>query len=315
MFALLFGLAIAETYTVVKGDTLTKIAKRYGTTVAQLCEWNNISNANLIKVGQKLIVSQESESESSSSESSTPSTSTSTETSQYIVQSGDTLSKIAKKFDTTVATLVSMNNIENADVIYVGQVLTVPGSAGSSQTPITPSAPFTGKVTMEQMEQMTWKNLTQDHVDDLNRALETFGITGLQSIRHFISQCAHESDGGRYTKEIASGKAYEGRASLGNTQPGDGPRFKGAGFIQLTGRHNYQKFCDYMGDQRIMEGVDYVAAKYPWTSAGFWWHLNKMNDRCEKGASVEEITKKVNGGTKGLASRTTWYNLACQVFQ
>lgn len=145
-------------------------------------------------------------------------------------------------------------------------------------------------------------------IDEMNKCLFTYDITTPERIRHFLSQTAHESGGGRYTQELASGEAYEYRSDLGNTQPGDGPKYKGAGYIQLTGRANYQAFCDYMGDPRIMEGCSYVSTTYPFTSAGFWWYNNRMNDLCDRPASVEEVTKRVNGGYNGLDDRQRYYN-------
>jgi len=177
------------------------------------------------------------------------------------------------------------------------------GSGGGSTTG--------GVITDSQMQRMGWKNYK---LADLNACCKKFGITTSARIRHFISQCSHESCCGVYTKEIASGQAYEGRTSLGNTQPGDGPRFKGAGYIQLTGRSNYQALANYLGDQNVMQGVDYVAANYPWTSAGYWWYRNNMNSLCDQGASVETITKRVNGGYNGLESRRNYYNRACGIF-
>ena len=71
-------------------------------------------------------------------------------------------------------------------------------------------------------------------------------------------------------KEIADGWAYEGRSDLGNIEPGDGPRYKGAGVLQLTGRYNYQRLANGIGDQKVMDGVDYVSNTYPFTSACIW---------------------------------------------
>ena len=164
-------------------------------------------------------------------------------------------------------------------------------------------------VSADQLRAIGWRNF---NIDELNNCLSRFGITTLPRIRHFISQCSHESACGVYTQEIASGTAYNGRTDLGNTQPGDGPRFKGAGYIQLTGRYNYQRFANFIGDQNVMQGVAYVAAHYPWTSAGYWWYANNMNALCDSGASVETITRRVNGGINGLSSRQMYYNRCVQ---
>jgi putative chitinase len=63
-----------------------------------------------------------------------------------------------------------------------------------------------------------------------------------------------------------------------------------------------------------MEGADYVSTTYPFSSAGFWWHDHKMNALCDAGATVEKVTRRVNGGTNGLADRQKYYNKACTVF-
>ena len=149
--------------------------------------------------------------------------------------------------------------------------------------------------------------IRDDEVTELNACLHQFGITTKPRLRHFLSQTAHESGGGRYKKELASGWAYEGRADLGNTKSGDGPRFKGAGYIQLTGRANYQDFADFIKDPAVMQGVDYVAEHYPFSSAGFWWQSNKMNQLCDSSPSVKDVTLRVNGGTNGLADREMYY--------
>ena len=78
------------------------------------------------------------------------------------------------------------------------------------------------------------------YVEPLNAAMSEFDIDdNVERETHFLAQVAHESGGFNYVRELASGEAYEGRASLGNTEPGDGVRFKGRGLIQITGRENY----------------------------------------------------------------------------
>ena len=223
----------------------------------------------------------------------------------YTVVKGDTLTKIANKFGTTVKNLCDWNGISNPDKINVGQRLIV------KKTKPTPT-PGGQIVTGDQMKRMGWSNY---NLNDLNNCLKKFGITTPARIRHFISQCSHESACGRYTEEIGDRNycsKYDGR--MGNDQPGDGYKYKGAGYIQLTGKNNYRAFANYIGDNRVMEGFTYVAKNYPWTSAGFWWHNNNRNSLCDRGASVEEVTKKVNGGYNGLEDRRKYYNKACQIF-
>ncbi|MGL5881253.1 MAG: glycoside hydrolase family 19 protein, partial [Xenococcaceae cyanobacterium] len=148
---------------------------------------------------------------------------------------------------------------------------------------------------------------------DLNNCLNQFQINTPPRMRHFLSQTAHESGGLKWLKELADGRAYQGRKDLGNIHPGDGPKYKGAGVIQLTGRSNYQAFANFIKDSRVMEGVDYVSKTYPFSSAGFWWHNNKMNTLCDKGASVEQVTRRVNGGFNGLQDRINYYNKALKI--
>ncbi|CAL5981635.1 SCP-like_extracellular protein [Hexamita inflata] len=182
-----------------------------------------------------------------------------------------------------------------------------------SVTPLQ-STPSAYVVTMAQLQQLGWNKLTNAVLADLNSALQFYQISGIQAIRHFISQCAQESTLGYYTVEIADGQAYEGRQDLGNIYPGDGPKFKGAGYIQLTGRYNYQAFANSLGDQKVMGGCQYVASTYPWKSAGFWWNMNGMTAFCNNGATVEEVTKKVNGGYNHLEGRKAYYKKCVTVF-
>lgn len=131
-----------------------------------------------------------------------------------------------------------------------------------------------------------------------------------------MAQIAHESGGLKWLKELASGDDYEGRSDLGNTQPGDGRRFKGVGAIQLTGRSNYQSFSNYIKDPRVMEGCNYVAEHWPMSSAGYFWYLNDMNKLCDRSdVNVEMITRRVNGGINGLEERIRYYERACNVVQ
>ncbi|HRB84734.1 MAG TPA: glycoside hydrolase family 19 protein [Acinetobacter johnsonii] len=136
-----------------------------------------------------------------------------------------------------------------------------------------------------------------------NVHMRTFGILD-NSLRliHFLAQLAHESGNFRYMEEIASGAAYEGRKDLGNTQVGDGKRFKGRGPIQLTGRANYRKYGQQLGID-FENNPDIVALP----SVGLlvackFWSDNDLNALADKD-DVLTITRRINGGTNGLADR------------
>jgi predicted chitinase len=166
-------------------------------------------------------------------------------------------------------------------------------------------APQPELVTMAQATAVFTRAPSTTQLADLNACLTRFNINTPARIRHFLAQVAHESGGLRWMLELASGDAYEGRADLGNTRAGDGRRFKGAGAIQLTGRFNYQRFADYIKDPDVMDGAAYVSARYPFTSAGFWWHLNAINAFVDQGANCRQVSAKVNGRdpANGLADR------------
>lgn len=140
---------------------------------------------------------------------------------------------------------------------------------------------------------------------ELAQIATKFGITNNLRLAHFLAQCAHESGDWRYRNEIASGQAYEGRRDLGNTQTGDGVRFKGRGYIQLTGRANYGVFSQFIGEDCVAQ-PELVANKYPLASAAFFFNRNKLWTICDQGATddvVTKVSKRVNGGTNGLADR------------
>ena len=140
-------------YTVQSGDTLSGIALKFSTTSSKLAQLNSISNPNLIYVGQRLLVNQSSNSNSSSSgQSSSTTTNTETSSASYTVKSGDTLSGIASQYNTTVNQIVSLNQLSNPNLIYVGQVLklknsqtTNSSSSSSSSTATTTAGTYTVK--------------------------------------------------------------------------------------------------------------------------------------------------------------------------
>jgi putative chitinase len=167
-----------------------------------------------------------------------------------------------------------------------------------------------------------------------------FGITNNLRLAHFLSQCGHESGGFKAVREnlnysakglvgifkkyfsptlavayerqpdkIAN-RVYASRMGNGDENSGDGYKFRGRGYIQLTGKENYTRF-DTTVPENIIADPDLVATKYPLASAAFFFNSNKLWAICDRGATPEvvtAVTKRVNGGTIGLADRNKHFN-------
>jgi putative chitinase len=172
-----------------------------------------------------------------------------------------------------------------------------------------------------------------------------FGITNILRLAHFLAQCGHESGGfkavsenlnysadglkkifpkyfpgnlnesyARQPEKIAS-RVYASRMGNGDEASKEGFKFRGRGYIQLTGKSNYTAFAKFIGEDTIAN-PDLVATKYPLASAAFFFNSNKLWAICDQGATdavVTSVTKRVNGGTIGLADRIKhfkeYYNL------
>jgi putative chitinase len=139
--------------------------------------------------------------------------------------------------------------------------------------------------------------------------LDRYAINTPLRIAHFMGQVVHECAGFRTTEEFASGVAYEGRKDLGNTQPGDGKRYKGRGLIQLTGRANYKKIGAALGlaleDNPELAGDPVISLRI----ACEYWKSRKINTQADKDDLIA-VTKLVNGGTNGLEDRRTYLRKA-----
>lgn len=137
----------------------------------------------------------------------------------------------------------------------------------------------------------------------LQAAVDRFGISANPlRLAHFLAQVAHESGSLRYTEEIASGEAYEGRTNLGNTEPGDGRRYKGRGLIQLTGRYNYRE-CGAALGLPLEDKPDLLAEpEAACLSAGWYWASRGLNGIAETD-DARKVTRVINGGYNGLADR------------
>lgn len=147
----------------------------------------------------------------------------------------------------------------------------------------------------------------------LKKYTRDFKINTPARLSAFLAQIAHESGCFLYTEEIASGAAYEGRLDLGNTEPGDGCRYKGRGLIQLTGRYNYSKLTDdthidFLSHPELLSEPEYAVM-----SACWYWSTRGLNGLADSGR-FHTITKRINGGYNGLADREYYYRKCKEAF-
>jgi putative chitinase len=143
----------------------------------------------------------------------------------------------------------------------------------------------------------------------LNNNFDGFEINTLLRKRHFIAQVCQESGQFLYVKELASGRAYEGRKDLGNINVGDGMKYKGRGLIQITGRINYAMLSDFLfKDNRLLSTPELLESpEYAVKSAMWYWQshgLNKVADMDD----ITLITRKINGGLTAIDNRINYYN-------
>jgi len=178
-------------------------------------------------------------------------------------------------------------------------------------------------------------HIPESVMKELPEAINKFNINSNLRLAHFLSQCDHESgnfkavsenlnyskDGlmkifpkyfpgnlaesyARNPEKIAS-RVYGSRMGNGDETTKEGFKFRGRGFIQLTGKANYEKFTKFIGED-CTSNPDLVSTKYPLSSAAFFFDSNKLWTICDKGATddvVTQVTKRVNGGNLGITDR------------
>jgi predicted chitinase len=188
------------------------------------------------------------------------------------------------------------------------------GSAGPVSGP-EPTGGGAGSVSLQQLKAIM-PNLSDGRAREvlphLNKAMAEAGITTKLRKAAFLAQLAHESGQFRYFEEIASGAAYEGRKDLGNTQPGDGKRFKGRGPIQLTGRSNYTAASRALGIDLVNNPKRAADVDVGFRTAAWFWNTRNLNTYADAG-NFREVTRRINGGYNGLADREAYYRRALNV--
>jgi predicted chitinase len=146
----------------------------------------------------------------------------------------------------------------------------------------------------------------------LGEAFHRYGIDTERRAAMAVAQWAHESDRFKTSQEYASGSAYEGRKDLGNTQRGDGVRFKGRGRIMVTGRANYAAMAKALGLDLIGRPELLTESPYSEMASGQWWKDHDCNGFCDRDDFVG-LTRRINGGLNGLADRQSLYGRARDV--
>jgi putative chitinase len=183
-------------------------------------------------------------------------------------------------------------------------------------------------------------------INELGGVIKQFNITNSFRLTHFLAQVAHESGNFKHIRENLNYSAeglikvfpkyfsketalwyarkpqaianmvYNGR--MGNKlKSNDGWNFRGAGYLQLTGRTNFKAFSDFIGDPKIMDDPSLVATKYPLTSAAWFFEKNKLWAICDEGVHsdvVKKVSYRVNGGYNGLADRLSKTNVLFNLF-
>ena len=160
----------------------------------------------------------------------------------------------------------------------------------------------------------------QNFLAPLNDAMQKHGVTSLLRTAAFIAQLAHESGEFRFMEELwgptAAQKRYEPPSDLatrlGNSQAGDGKRFKGRGPIQITGRFNYKKYGDMLGIDLTAGPERAATPEIGFAAAGLFWERNGLNELADAD-NFKSITQRINGGQNGAAERERFYELAKQV--
>lgn len=176
----------------------------------------------------------------------------------------------------------------------------------------------------------------------LDETVNKYQINTSLRLAHFLAQASHESGGFRLVYEnlnyswtglrrvfpryfptdalakeyernprLIANRVYANRMNNGNESSGDGWKFRGRGYIQLTGKFNYTMFSQSVNDPQILVNPDLVATRYPMLSAGWFWDRNKLNTIADRGNTeqiIRQITKVINGGFNGIDHRIAEFN-------
>lgn len=175
-------------------------------------------------------------------------------------------------------------------------------------------------MTPQQLAQCTGSRIdrAREFLPHIEAAMAEFDINTPARQAAFLAQIGHESGGLHWLVEIwgpsIAQSHYEGRSDLGNTEPGDGFKFKGRGLLQTTGRANYQRTGDALGVDLLADPTLLATPELAARSAGWYWREHGLNALADAG-NFMLVTRRINGGTNGLEERTALFEVAKTVLQ
>lgn len=248
----------------------------------------------------------------------------------------DVVGKFGPKTDAAVKAWQSAHGLTADGVVGPGTWAKMFPSEASAPAPVVAAAPVQSSTPSNFKLDKLKGHVPQAVIDAIPDTAAKFNITTPLRLAHFLAQCGHESGGFRATQEnlnysakglmgifkkyfptqaladayarkpekIAN-RVYASRMGNGPESTGDGFKFRGRGYIQLTGKENYTRFNATVPEDAVAN-PDLVAGKYALASAAFFFNSNKLWAICDRGAdqaTVTAVTKRVNGGTIGLADR------------
>lgn len=216
--------------------------------------------------------------------------------------------------------LVLLNDLPNATDTLVDALLRyllgMPARTNEKLYFGIPLAQVVPPVTAEQLYQIA-PHADPAQIDNilphLNEAMKEYDINTRLRQAHFLAQILHESDNFNSLEEYDSGDAYEGRLDLGNTYPGDGPRFKGRGLLMITGRDNYKAVSKALGSDFINNPRWLSDEKHAAFSAAWFWHSRDLNELADQN-DLDSITKIINGSWMGYKDRAKKLEAAKKIF-
>jgi putative chitinase len=268
----------------------------------------------------------------------------------YQIKPGDTLGRVAAAQHVSLPDLLAANQqITSPDRVEVGELINIPEPAAPlanasanttlrSASGITPANQDARGINLAKLK----GHILPEVLAQIPAVIEKFKIDTPLKLAHFLAQCAHESCNfkfvtenlnysakalrdrfGKYfltpptscdsyarKPEAIACRVYASRMGNGNEASKDGWKFRGRGYIQLTGRTNYTAFNTFVEDD-VVANPDLVAEKYSLLSAAWFFYTNKLGELSAQGATdavVTLVTKRVNGGTNGLAERIKYFH-------